>query len=328
MKKRATNPSSRPPQGGFTIVEVLIAVAVMSLMLVSILKVLSAVRLTRDRIHNTQETQLAGPIIMDLIWEDLRGVHVLGRAKPEHLKVTDRVQYGLDADRVDFITTTSSREPIWIDGEVRRAQVCEVSYVTRPNPEDDEFLELYRREDYGVDDEPFTGGQYTFLTNRVKSFSIEVFTEDDPDAEPLFDWGNPDSSDEETQGLPASIVISMTLENAPRLLQEQLEFSSTQLMTVTYKRTIRFSEELRKNEDELAYLSVPRVPADNGGPDAAGEDDKDDEIEVGGPANGGGNRNNSGGQRGSGTVERNADGTVTARGGGFRGDGGASNKDN
>ena len=328
MAMRATNASPTQRRSGFTIVEVLIAVAVMSLMLVSILKVLSAVRLTRDRIHNKQETQLAGPIIMDLIWEDLRGLHVLGRAKPEHLKVTDRVQYGLDADRIDFVTTTSSREPVWIDGEVRRAQVCEVSYVTRPNPEDDEFLELYRREDYGVDDEPFAGGQYTFLTNRVKSFSIEVFTEDDPDAEPVFDWGNPDSSDEETQGLPASVVISMTLENAPRLLQEQLEFSSTQLMTVTYKRTIRFSEELRKNEDELAYLAIPRVPSDTGAAAADSGDDKDDDLEVGGPANGGGGRNTGDG-RGAGTVERNPDGTVTARGGGrFSGDGGGSTKDN
>ncbi len=286
-------------RAGFTIVEVLIAVAVMSLMLVSILKVLSAVRLTRDRIHNTQETQLAGPIIMDLIWEDLRGLHVLGRAKPEHLKVTDRVQYGLDADRIDFVTTTSSREPIWIDGEVRRAQVCEVGYVTRPNPQDDEFLELYRREDYGVDEEPFSGGQYTFLTNRVKAFSIEVFTEDDPDAEPIMDWGNPDTRDEELQGLPASVVISMTLENAPRLLQEQLEFSSTQLMTVTYRRTIRFAEELRQNEDELAYLAIPRVVSDSRDAGAEpGDEEGEGDLEVGGPAAGG--RSGSGG---SGTRE-------------------------
>ena len=309
---------------GFTIVEVMIAVAVMSLMLVSILKVLSAVRLTRDRIHNTQETQLAGPIIMDLIREDLQGLHILGRTKDDHLKITDRVQYGLDADRIDFITTTVSREPVWIDGEVRRAQICEVGYVTRPNPDDDEFLELYRREDYGVDDEPFSGGNYTFLSNRVKSFSIEVFMQDGPDEEPLMDWGNPDTIEEDHKGLPASVVVSMTLENAPRLLQEQLEFSSTQLMTVTYKRTLRFPEELRQDEDQLAFLAIPTVPDDGTSPNGdADGDGKEDDVEVGGSASGftgdgggGGGRGGGGGEGGRGTVTRNSDGTITARGGG------------
>jgi len=313
-------------RAGFTIVEVMIAVAVMSLMLVSILKVLSGVRLTRDRIHNTQETQLAGPIIMDLIREDLQGLHILGRAKKDHLRIPDRVQHGLDADRIDFITTTMSREPVWIENEVRRARVCEVGYVTRPNPNDDEFLELYRREDFGVDDDPFSGGNYTFLSNRVKAFSIEVFLQDGPDEEPLMNWGNPDSIEEDHKGLPASIVISMTLENAPRLLQEQLEFSSTQLMTVTYKRTLRFPEELRQDEDQLAFLAIPAVPDERSGAadgDADG-DGKEDDLEVGGSASGftgggrgggrGGGDSRGGGQGRGTTTTANSDGTITVRG--------------
>jgi len=269
-------------QRGFTIVEVMIAVAVMSLMLVSILKVLSAVRLTRDRIHNTQETQLAGPIIMDLIMEDLLGVHVLGRAKADHLRIVDRVRYGLDSDQLHFVTTTSSREPILIEGKIRRAQVCEVSYLAKENPEDDEFLELYRREDYGVDDEPYEGGNYTFLSNRVKSFSIEIFENDGQDEQPIMEWSTDTSSDPETQGLPASIVISLTLENTPRLLAEQVEFNSQQLMTVTYQRTIRFPEFLRKTEDQLAYLAIPNIPDDAPGGDADGStDDEGGDAEAG-----------------------------------------------
>ncbi|MCA9002238.1 MAG: prepilin-type N-terminal cleavage/methylation domain-containing protein, partial [Planctomycetes bacterium] len=114
MNSRLRHP--RRSRAAFTIIEVMIAVAIMSMMLVAILQVLSAVRLTRDRIHNTQETQMAGPIIMDLITQDLEGLHVLGRPQAEHLQVSDRVVYGLDADRIDFVTTTSSREPILIDG--------------------------------------------------------------------------------------------------------------------------------------------------------------------------------------------------------------------
>ena len=39
-----------------------------------------------------------------------------------------------------------------------RADYNEVGYVLRPNPDNDEFLKLYRREDYGIDEEPMRGG--------------------------------------------------------------------------------------------------------------------------------------------------------------------------
>ncbi|MDF1838173.1 MAG: prepilin-type N-terminal cleavage/methylation domain-containing protein [Planctomycetota bacterium] len=263
-------------RSAFTIIEVMIAVAIMSMMLVTILQVLSAVRLTRDRIHNTQETQMAGPIIMDLITEDLRGLHILGRPAAEHMKINDRVLYGLDADRIDFITTTSSREPVMIDGLMRRSQVCEVGYVTRSNRDDDEFLELFRREDFGVDELPYQGGNYTFLSDRVKAFTIEVFTEDGDEAEVITEWGSEKVTNDTYKGLPASIVITLTLENTPRLLQEQLEFQSTARMTVTYQRTVRIPEAMRKQESEQVFLMIPSLPSENGaeGDDAA-KDPKD-----------------------------------------------------
>ena len=273
MKGR--HPIAPHKRAAFTIVEVMIAVAIMSMMLVAILQVLSAVRLTRDRIHNTQETQMAGPIIMDLITEDLRGLHILGRPSAEHIKINDRVLYGLDADRIDFITTTSSREPVLIDNNMRRSQVCEVGYVTRSNQQDDEFLELFRREDFGVDELPYQGGNYTFLSDRVKAFTIEVFTEDGDEAEVIAEWGSEKVTDDTYKGLPASVVITLTLENTPRLLQEQLEFQSTARMTVTYERTIRFPESMRRQDSELAFLVIPSLPTEEGGEDDATKDPKD-----------------------------------------------------
>ncbi len=282
-------------RSGFTIIEVMIAVAIMSMMLVTILQVLSAVRLTRDRIHNTQETQMAGPIIMDLITEDLRALHILGRPAAEHLKINDRVLYGLDADRLDFVTTTSSREPLLIDGTMRRSQVCEVGYVTRSNPEDDEFLELFRREDFGVDELAYQGGSYTFLSDRVKAFSIEVFSEDGDEAEVITEWGSDKVADDTYKGLPASVVISLTLENTPRLLQEQLEFQSTARMTVTYVRTVRFPQSMRRQESEMAFLVIPSLPSEDGTDDnTADPKDETDPSASGAAGNNNGRPGNTG----------------------------------
>jgi len=76
---------------GFTLVEVLIAVMIMGMMMMSITKMLTAVRTTRDTVHNIQESMLAGPAILDLMERDLAGILVMDRPLALHLQVTNRI---------------------------------------------------------------------------------------------------------------------------------------------------------------------------------------------------------------------------------------------
>lgn len=268
----------RRSKAAFTIIEVLLTVSIMGLMMVAITQLLTSVRVTRDRIHNIQETQMAGPVIVDMIVRDLYAIHVADRPRELHMRIQDRVEYGLDADRIDFVTSTDAREA-FLDGERQlRADLCEVGYVTRVRPDDDQFLELYRREAFGVDEDPFSGGNYTFLTDRVKSLVIDIYFEDGPDVEPLQEWGL-SQQDTETHGLPASIVVSLTLENAPRLLREQIERSSRERATVTYVRTIRFPEGLRYEDDTtVPRFGIPQKPSEE-----SGEDEEDSENVASNP---------------------------------------------
>ena len=57
----------------FTLVEVLVTLLIVGGIMLAITQILEAARVSRDTIHNIQETQLAGPAIMDLIERDLRG---------------------------------------------------------------------------------------------------------------------------------------------------------------------------------------------------------------------------------------------------------------
>ena len=63
----------RGTRAGFTLVEVLLTLLIMSMIMVSLTQILTAARTSRDTIHNIQETQLAGPAILDLVERDLRG---------------------------------------------------------------------------------------------------------------------------------------------------------------------------------------------------------------------------------------------------------------
>lgn len=237
-------------RAAFSLVEVLVALMIVAGIMLAMTQLLEATRISRDTIHNIQETQLAGPAIMDMIERDLRGIFVYDRAPDDVLRIKNRVLLGRDADRIDFATTTDGVTLTEADRRLVRGDVNEVGYMLKLSSRDDEFLELYRREDFGLDEQPFEGGNYTFLHDHVKNFEIQVYDEDGPNVDPLDDWGD----DEEHVGLPKRVEIRLTLELAPRLTHEQLRIAPVDKRTVTYTRILRFSE------DVLAQLEIQPMP--------------------------------------------------------------------
>lgn len=244
---------------GFTLVEVMVTLLIMSLMLVAITQVLAGARRTRDVIHNVQESQLAGPAILDLVEADLRGLITTNRQILDTLRVQDNAIGGMDADRLDFVTTSNNRMLTPNDGNTRylRADVSEVGYAVKTNRDyEGEFLEIWRRESFGIDEEPFSGGKFTFLHERVRRFDIQVFAEDGTEAEPLESWGIA-NADEEFRGLPSRLEIELEIELAPRLINEQSTRMRQEKRRVLYRRIVHFPERLHIAMD---VRPVPRIP--------------------------------------------------------------------
>jgi type II secretory pathway component PulJ len=275
--------SARPaaPRAGFSAVEVLLVLLIMSGIMLTITQILQTARGTRDLVHNVQELELAGPAILDQLERDLRALATFDREPAEWLVIESNVNQGLDADRIDFVSNTNSL--VIFEGRERflKADTNEVGYCLRENPRENDFLEIYRREDFGVDDEPLAGGRYTFLHDRVLGFDIQVYEKDGPDEEPLETWG---TSDDKKQGLPARIEVALTLELAPRILKEQLRPMPRK---VTYRRTIRFPEKLFVARQ---VQPVPRIPevkppqVGEGAPGVAGDGQTNTTATAGGDA--------------------------------------------
>jgi prepilin-type N-terminal cleavage/methylation domain-containing protein len=242
------------PSAGFTLVEVMVVMLIMSGLLVSISQVLNAARSTRDLIYNVQETQLSGPAILDLIERDVRGLFLFTRFPGDALLVRDRVSAGFDADSIQLVTSNNALLRTESRDEFVRSDICEVGYVVRPNPDaPNDFLEIWRRENYGVDDLPFEGGRFSFLHDRVKGFDIQLFEDIGDNAEPLDAWeeGNHKAP------LPRRIEITLTLELAPRLVGESLAVAPTDKRTLEYKRVIAMPNSLLT---ALDLQPVPRPP--------------------------------------------------------------------
>lgn len=252
MQTRNQSKSTRA--SGFTLIEVLLTLLIMSGIMLTMTSILTAARTSRDTIHNIQETQLAGPAILDRIERDLRALTVYDRTRQLQLRIKNKVNLGFDADGLDFVCTTRSLTLHEEEDRFVRASANEVGYRLRIAPTGD-FLELYRREEYGVDDDPFEGGNYLLLHERVRGFDIRCFEKDGPDEEPIDEWGA--SKSDEHIGLPARVEITLTIELAPRLVNEQLRIVPTDKLIVVYKRVIRFPEGVRLAEEDIP---VPRIP--------------------------------------------------------------------
>lgn len=298
-------------RGGFTVVEVLLAIMIMGMMFTSITQLMTAAKNARDSVHNMQETQLAGPAVLDMLERDLRGIFTTGLPRSAWLRVTDRVVGGLDADRIDFISTTDSLIARIEDQEYpKRADVNEVGYMLRPNPRNDEFLEVYRREDFGVDEAPFEGGEFTFLSDQVKGFDVEVYFEDGPDVDPLDEWDS-GSDDEDQTGLPASVKLSITIELKPRIDRESLDPERFRKRTVTYTRWVRFPQDLRFAAGQFPRLGLPPGPTSptDPAPGAGAGEGEGQGTETGSGSNTQTNGSGSGG--GDGTKSGSGSSTTT-----------------
>jgi prepilin-type N-terminal cleavage/methylation domain-containing protein len=252
---------------GFTLIEVMVVLLIVSGIMLAITSVLDSARVSRDTIHNLEESQLAGPAIMDLIERDLRALITYALPAESMLRVKSRVVSGLDADSLDFVATTDSLAAWDVDRRATTNDYGEVGYRLRPNPDDKDLLEIYRRESFGIDDKPFEGGQFIFLHDRVRHFDIQVYTEDGPDADSIEEW-NVNANDLEKMGLPARLQIELTLELAPRIQREQVVFKSVDKRTITYRRVIRIPQSLR---DALSAPPIPMIPKLTP-PGAAGSD--------------------------------------------------------
>ncbi len=258
---------------GFTLVEVLLTLLIMSGIMVALTQILTAARTSRDTIHNIQETQLAGPAILDLVERDLRGIFTYDRTRQVHLRVKNRVMLGMDADSLDFVTSSDSLTLANLDERFVKADINEVGFRLRPNPTaSDQFLEIYRREGFGVDDDPFEDGTFMFLHDRVKSFDIQCFAKDGRDEQPIDEWGG--DLNAENIGLPARIEVTLVLELAPRVVNEQLLILPNDRRTLTYKRVIRFPQSLRGEEEDIAIPRIPTVPQGTTQPGSGGTGSK------------------------------------------------------
>ncbi len=231
------NPQPKHPSG-FTLIEVLLAVAITAIVMLLVGTTFTATLEARATVEELSESTEAGPRIMAMIERDLRGLWTYDVKKNSVLIGRNRDVASFEADRIDMLTTTDSMGYV-LDGQNKphHTHLCEVGYWLKPNPRYRDLMELWRREDPLIDQDILTDGRFQLVHDRIKSFKLTYYRSLGHEAEELNEW---DSTLDGT--LPRRIKLEFVLERkqGSRNLVNDAEIDDFEGATKTYTRHFTF----------------------------------------------------------------------------------------
>lgn len=168
---------------GLTLLELLVASALLAVFFASVYGLVEGTVETRNAIEDNATPFAVGPAVLDRVVEDLRGANVEPYKDLDAFHAQNESVGSETCTRIDFVTSTPSRARVKIQNEWVKARLNEVGYRCRRSETLQGAVALYRREDLGVDEEPLAGGNYFKLADRVKTFRIDWYAQDpgDPD---------------------------------------------------------------------------------------------------------------------------------------------------
>jgi prepilin-type N-terminal cleavage/methylation domain-containing protein len=314
----------RLSRAGFTLIEVLVSLAIASLVMASVLGSLDVTQRAVDAIHNVIETETAGPRLLALIREDLESLAVYDPKEYRVLKGENRTIAGADADSLDFLAQRRSTRPLRDPTRMEPvyAPVVEVGYRCRQHPTSPDFLQLFRREDFLHDEKPFEDGEFTLLYDRVVGFELLYYEK--PEFDPMWEeeW---DSS--EREALPYAIEFRLDIEIQPRRSAESLGILGSNRARLDFNDVFAIPETTRWVFRNRLHPTLPSAAEPGTGDLGSGTGTGDDPPAVGGPPGIGGRPPGIGGEpggggRGFGEIRQGGGAGGGGAGGGGRGGGG------
>ena len=207
MKPRTTDP--RPC--GFTLLELLVATALMSIVLVASYAALSAGLEARRVVEPRAEAFQSARVALGLLAADLRAACPLHKG-PEFLGMQRQIG-GMQADNLDF--ATHNYTPV----RPGQGDYCCVSWFVERDPVSGE-TRLWRRRNPGLAVDPLSGGVREEIASGIRGFTVEYH-----DGFDWYDtWGDKDGEVKQATsnrerpnlvGLPTAVRVTLLVDPEP-----------------------------------------------------------------------------------------------------------------
>lgn len=203
-------------QAGFTLVEITLALAILGVLVAMALQNMTNTVRGRDMVlDGLRRPKVANALLAQLV-KDLRYLWFGGLTGNAGFVGRSGNVGGKDADRLDFLTARPARS-VPLDEENRsedapQAALAEVGYAFRQR-DDGRYLELWRREDPYVDDDPSTGGRYTLIYDRIVSCNLTYYDRpsETKNKEGLEEWDS-----RTKKRVPYAIILELTFDAEER----------------------------------------------------------------------------------------------------------------
>jgi len=217
---------------GFTLIEVLVAVALISVIMVLIWQTMGVSLKAKQRIEKRDEIYHNARVSVDKMVQDLSMAFVMGGpAQLGQKQGTLQIKtiFKGDDDEVLFATLAHLR----LYANARESASANVAYKLEKDPDDSELYLLKRRESKGLGSNPEEGGVWITLAEKVKSMKIDYY-----DAR-KYDWQSSWNTESDTGlRLPRAVRVAFTFKN-PDSEDEEISITTTALLGM-YNNAIDF----------------------------------------------------------------------------------------
>ncbi len=195
---------------GFTLIEVSVAIAILAMLMTFVYAILGNTVRVKDVARDRLEAPKIANAVLDQVFKDFRFLYYRAGQLPGDSGFwgRDRKVAGADGDRVDFLTSRTNRVATLEDasGPTAESPLGEVGYACRASDTHPGLLELWRREDYFVDDDPTDGGTYSMVYDRLKSFDLRYYPLPEENTEKD---GFPEWDSRTLKKVPYAIILTM-----------------------------------------------------------------------------------------------------------------------
>lgn len=198
---------------GLTLVELLVAMAVMALLSVLIYGAIDGMRRSRLGVQRISDRYREGRLAMSRMVRELQSAYL-----SEHVPLTPALQVvrtafigdpGTPADRIDFNSFAYRR----LDRDSKESDQMEVSYFGSRDPERNGVVDLARRVSPLLDDKPEEGGRVEVLATDIDLFDLKYL---DPLTGMWRDEWDSTSLVREAGRLPLQVQITLVLNEGVR----------------------------------------------------------------------------------------------------------------
>jgi general secretion pathway protein J len=199
---------------GFTLVELLVAIVILSLISVLIYSAFSSMKRSREGLERVEDRYREGRLAMARMTRELQSAFISLHAPINTALLVEKTAFvgtsGTPADRIDFDSFANRR----VDRNSHISDQCELSYFGSPNPDDSGVTDLARRVSTTLDLDPRKGGRVEVLATDIDLFDLQYL--DPLTGTWLETWDTTQSVTGQPARLPVQVRIVLVLNGGTR----------------------------------------------------------------------------------------------------------------